>query len=280
MLDSLDTLLNSVLAHTVIMVPTHNMPKWTSEEVAYLRENHGRMTDHQMAQVLGRSPGAVKVFRTRKGLAAASQVKTDLVTTREAGRILNVEMHAVAGWVREGMLPSLPAGPNGHLTLINRRALTAWAVNPDNWPYFDWRGITDPHLRRLCELRAQRWGDEWWTTRQVADHLGVDPNDIVRHIVKMKTLPGWQPPHSIGGRHVNRRWVPWFVKRSDALNFKVRKAGDDMCQFTPRGDAWILRAKDQLGMTFRAIGRTMDRTDWTISKRYYWLKGGKNAGTS
>jgi hypothetical protein len=121
--------------------------------------------------------------------------------------------------------------------------------------YFDIHKVVDLHLKRLIELRAARWNDEWWTTRRVADHHGVTTNEIKRYI-KLGYLPAYRLPISLGGREHDRKWSYWFVLRSHALEVKFINHNAQSA-FTPRADAWILKAHDELGMTFNHIGLTM-----------------------
>ena len=74
-----------------------------------------------------------------------------------------------------------------------------------------------------------------------------------------------------------------FVLRSDAVRatfYTGKGSQKKISRFSPAADAWILKARDELGMTFIAIGRTMKigkhsyagRTNPTIAYRYHQLK--------
>ncbi len=270
---NMDAILDNVVGRQIIMQPTKKEPRWKPEHVQFLHQNHESMTDEQLAAAVGRSVNAVKIHRVGQGLLSANRSRTDMLTMNQCAKILNRDVHAVSGWVDAGMFAVTHTGDQGYVRLIKRSDLTAWAVNPLNWVYFRWQDVTDAHLRRLCELRAQRWGDEWWSTAQVAAYHGINPKDVVRHIVILKTLDAYQPQVSKGGRHKDRHWKYWYVLKSVAIAHKFPKRGDDLTNFTPRGDAWIIKAKDDLRMSYTAIGRTMSLTCTTISNRYNYLKG-------
>jgi hypothetical protein len=277
----LDRALNGLVARVTIERPRLKPLDWTADELAYLREHYADMMDFEIAEVLGRSENAVKVYRTRQCLPAASRAQIDLVTSNVASQVLGVWVHAMTWWCDHGLIPFVMGGPNRQVRMIRRRDLTAWAVNPLNWVYFDWRKITDPHLRRLCELRAARWGDEWWTTRQVADYHGVDVKDVTRLITLTKRIKACCPPISRGGRHATRRWAYWYVLKSEATRpdlvfYRAKGVPGEprKANFTPRADAWIMRARELYGWSWNRIARSMGGkrrkapNGWTIKMRY------------
>jgi hypothetical protein len=138
----------------------------------------------------------------------------------------------------------------------------------------------------MLQLRAARWGDEWWSTPRVAKYHHVETGDVKRLIADGR-LPSFRLPVSLGGRHPERGWSNHFVLKSEALKVKFQKGrGNHLpCKFTPAADAWLLKARDELGMTFVHIGRTMkigsekknhktgtSMSNPTISYRYHQLK--------
>lgn len=272
----LDLLLDNVVTAAVRQTsePLKRAPRWRDDEVRFLHENHARMPDEELATALGRSENAIKVFRVRQGLKAASRAATDWLTTNQVADRLGLDIHKIGGWCDAGLIPSQPSGRARQIRLVRMRDLKAWVVNPRNWVYFDWRKLPDPHLRRLCELRAARWNDEWWTTRQVAEYHGVDVKDVTRLIVTLKRIDAYCPPVSLGGRHAQRRWARWFVLKSVAVTVRFYHYGDERTIFTPRADAWILKARNQLGLNWVTIGRMMGTrkkkgpTGWTVRMRY------------
>lgn len=246
-------------------------PQWSAEEDAFLKENMDSMTDAELGEALGRSEIAVHLRWERDLRLPARSKAPGILTANQAAEILGIDGHKTAHWVDMDLIPGRNMPGKRVMRLIDEKALTAWAVNPKNWVYFDWHGITDAHLRRLCELREKRWGDEWWTTAQTAAYHGVDVQDVKR-AVTLGRLEATQPQVCLSGRHKDRKWGNWYVLRSEAtkadLYFPRRGEKNPYIQrFTPAGDAWILKARDELKMTFTAIGRTMKVGKWSYGSR-------------
>jgi hypothetical protein len=235
----------------------HYTLKWTEEEDNFLRENLGWLTEDEIAAHLGRTVVAVHLRWKRDLLLPAPSRHPDVITAEQAANVLRVESHAFIWWCDNGLIQFriMPGGRK--IRIIQREAFKRWIVNPANWIYFDWKNIQDEKIKRLCELRAQRWGDERWTTRQVADHHGVDVKDVTRFI-KLGRVKGVQCQVSKGGRHAERRWTYWFVLRSDALKLEfVRGQGSNTAwKPTPRQVKWMRKAF-KMGWSYNAILRSM-----------------------
>lgn len=248
---------------------------WTPDEEAFLKENLGYLTEAEIAEHLGRSEVGVRLRWKRELNLPAPSKTPGWMTAHDAARRLGVDSHKITHWVDEGLIPGREMAGKRVIRLIREVTLFRWAVNPKNWMYFDRERVQDAHLRRLLELQAQRWGDEWWSTRQVADYHGVSTSDVKRYI-KLGRIDAYRLPVSLGGRHENRYWSNWFVLKSEDtkedlvwVRRKDIKGGNDPYQqpFTAAADAWILRARDELGMTFVAIGRTMKVGKWKYEGR-------------
>ena len=114
-----------------------------------------------------------------------------------------------------------------------------------------------------------------YATIQAADYHGVNAKDIERYI-KLGRISGFRLPVSLGGRNPDRKWSYHFVLRSAAKRLVfVRGSGSSRKKstlFTPRADAWLLKARDELHMTFIRIGRTMKIGKVKVSKH----SGGTN----
>lgn len=235
-------------------------PQWTPAEDRFLRENLGWMTDDELATQLGRTPVAVHL-RWKRDLELPGRSKApDVYTALHAAWLLGIDGHKTTAWVDWGLIPGRIMPGGRRIRLIDRQAFRRWVLNPMHWMYFDPKKVRDPDLKRMLAKRAARWGDEWWSTRQVADYHGVTSKDVLRFIVHGR-LPAFRLPYSLGGRHAERYWSNHFVRRSDALQLKFLswKNGDN-CQpshWTPAADAWILQAFERLGLTHAQIGRTM-----------------------
>jgi len=275
-------LLDRLLSRAVVTMPRMDARQWTPEEDAYVRENLGILTEEEMAKHLNRTKVAVHLRWKRDLYLTAPSKRDDVLTGMKAAKILNVDSHKISSWVDIGMIPGSLMPGDRKIRLISKTSFLVWACNPDNWVYFDIKKVADPHLKRLLKLRAKRWGDEWWTTRQVADYHGVDTGDVKRYI-KAGWIKSFRLPVSLGGRHQDRKWSNHFIKKSEALRVKFFSVGNKHSQFTQRADAWLLKARDELNMTFVDIGKTMrigkvksskygGGTNTVIAYRYHQLK--------
>lgn len=231
--------------------------RWTPEEEDYLLRNLGYQTDEEMGAALGRTAVAVHIHWDRDmNLGGPSSAKnTAFLTGRRAAQLTGLDQHKITHWCDVGLIQHRIMAGDRRIHLISRLSFTRFIVNPDNWIYFDWQKLTDAHLRRLCELRAARWGDEWWTTRQVADYHGVRTEDVSR-LVKRGEIKGVHLPASRSGRHKQLSWANWYVKKSDALKARFYKPGQRVVQFTARAETWMLKAHD-MGWNHSQICRSM-----------------------
>ncbi len=242
---------------------------WSKQDDDYLRSNYRYMTDEEVGQALGRSAVGVLIRRKRLGLPAPSK-HPDEMTSRVVASALGVDEHAVCHWVDSGILRGRIMPGGRRIRLVRRIDFMLWVINPESWLRFKIGRVPDPHIRRLIELRMMRWGDAWWTTRDVADHLGVDiravnariRRDTLRH-VKVR---------NISGRHEAPAWSYNFVRRSDALGLAVG-AG--------KGSATTLEQ-----FIVQAVGAGIPQVcaakmiGWTEKKLSHWLcrhEGGAKA---
>lgn len=243
-------------------------PEWNAEEVAFIRANCGVLHDEQIAEALGRTVTAIKVRRKRLGLPTLSKAP-QLLTAMGVSRAIGAEVHTVCHWIDTGMLPGrLMPGPR-QIRLVERTALYRWAVNPNHWPLFRRERVTDAKLKRLIELRAMRWGDEWWTTRRAADYFGVTPKDILRKIVIMHQLPGMQVIN-LSGRHSAPGWSNWFVKRSDvmAANLVFRRGkGSNACLDITTAQREFLKLARGIGLPTANIAPLLGWSDKNTAHR-------------
>jgi len=249
--------------------------RWTTAEDDYLRNHLGYETDDQMAAALGRTAVAVHLRWERDLNLPAPSKHPDFLTGQQAAQLAGLDQHQVVHWCDVGLIPHRLMAGSRKMRLIRRVTFFRWIVNPENWIYFDWRKIPDEHLKRLCALKAARWGDQWWTARQVADFHGVDTKDVQR-LAKRGELPARHAETSLCGRHKEPAWLNWFFKRTDALAvrfLKGRGAGHDFV-FSKRAEEWMLEAKRR-GFTWQQISDSMGNPchKHTVRKRIRELTG-------
>lgn len=216
--------------------------RWRLEEERFLRRSIGRMTDAEIGAVLGRTEAAIKIRRQRKGMPAHSK-RPGWLTGHGAARLLGVDIHNIMMLCERELIPyeRIP-GERGILAL-RKRVLYRWAVNPLNWIYFRRETVRDRKLRRLIELRAARWNDEWWTPGQVAAWHGTDDRLVNKRI------------HAGEIRAV--RWGNWWVLRSEATRpglYFVSGRGQATDQWSLEEDGFYLLGR-ALGLSYAELAR-------------------------
>jgi hypothetical protein len=244
---------------------------WTDAEEQFYLDHLADMSMEEIAYALGRSENAVKIYRYRRGLPSHRRTPGYL-TTHQVAKILGVDNHNPPLWVDNGIMPGERAPFEN---VINRRVkwvqFKMWLIRPTSWLYFDVNRIQGASLRRLVQLAQQRWGDEWWSTRQAADFLKCEPSDVERQ-VQLGRIYGYQA-RMIGGRNPDQRWTLWFVRRSEIeqLSIPRRKGGrraDQFVGWTQKSDDFILRAHGS-GKPFTEIARMMG---WNVKRVAYRYK--------
>lgn len=234
--------------------------RWTPEEDAYLKKNLGFLHEREIAKHLGRTVVSVHLRWKRDLHLTAPSKHPDFITGLQAAIMLGVDMHKISHWCDVGLIPYRNMAVDRKMRLIYRTTLFRWVTTPANWIYFNWNNIQDKHLRRLCALKAARWGDEWLSTPEVAKLHGshLTSKDVQRLIYR-KELPAVQVATSIGGRHKDPAWLNWYVLRSDAKRAKFYRGKGNRPGFTltPRAAAWCKKAYYEMGLSIAAINRTM-----------------------
>lgn len=241
--------------------------EWSPEETEFVRQNLGPMTYEEIGEMLGRSWNAVKIRQVRQRIPAPSK-RPGYLTGNQVAKLFRVDIHSVMRWRACGIMPfEVLPGERGIMS-VHIRTVYRWAVQPRNWIYFKAERVRDAHLRRLVELAQERWKDEWWTVGQVEDYHKLTDGLVRKHIQK-GLLPAV-------------RWGNWWVRKSDAMNYEFHSGENRYkayCKkYSPRADAWILRARDELGMTCQEVAVRM-KGGWShqqVSCRYWQLKEERN----
>lgn len=218
-------------------IPSMKIPKWTEDENAFLREQTGWLSIEEIAEHLGRTPTAVMVHRKRKGIVGPTGKHNPYgwMTARSVARVLGIGCSkTVVRMIHEGILPGRLFPVDRIVYCISEHDLKRWLIRPENWVYFDIDNIQDPRLYRLVQLKKARWGDEWWSTSDVARYHGCDSNDVVRQI-KLGRLRAVQP---------NAPGTSWHIRRSDAVNIQIpRGRGSRPERWSDDGNAFLILAK-------------------------------------
>ena len=228
---------------------------WTDEETAFVQDHLETMTLAEIGAALGRSENAIKIRIVRKQIPVASK-RPGYLTGNQVAKLFRVDVHAVMAWRERGIMAIDTLPGNREIMSVHIKTVYRWAVRAENWIYFKAERIRDGRLRKMVELAQARWGDEWWTTGQVAAYHGVDVRLVVSHVYR--------------GKLNGVRWGNWRFLRSEAIKhrFYTGKGGAARGLWSPGADAWILRARDELGMQFVEIARRM-KGDWDVRRVMY-----------
>ena len=222
-----------------------------------------------VGQMLGRSEDAIKIMRQRQNIKASSKSEGWLSANRVMRLLGMPDARPVIGWVKKGLvLGHRIAGDD--TWMVHEISLRRWIVSPRSWVYFDTSRIQDPHLARLVELAQERWGDEWLTTRQVADLKGTTTRQIGQSIFR-GAIPAI---HILGkdGRHENAAWSFWAVKRSDAEAWQFKPPAFDL---TDRMHAFILLA-GAIGLSGMNIAKLTGVSHSTASDRFQMMNNARH----
>src|SRR5271157_885375 len=259
-----DRLIELTMAEVQSM-PAARSPRWTQSEKNFL-QTHLVWTDVQIGEALGRSPVGVKIKRQRMYLQVVSKVPGWLTANKARDLLGMNDTRPVIGWIRKGLIAGKQVGlTEQRRWILPLNGLRSFVADPKNWVHFNKDKVQDPELRRLIHLGEKRFKDEWLTTRQAADLLGLTTRDVTR-CIKLSRLHGVQSHNRDGRKHVNDipRWAYWFVLKSEVLAMPAVK---------PRGHALPEPSADMLsfihlaahiGLSAERIGRLVGRSAETI----------------
>lgn len=196
-------------------------PAWSDEEDELLRSQRGYMTDRQIGELIGRSEMAVHLRGDRLFLPRPLKDPA-FVTTNWAALLLGIDAHKACSYVDRGLIQGEKVASDSNRTYrrIKKTVLLRWMFDPDNWIWFNPEKVSDPHLRRLLLRKKAIWNDEWWNTRQIADHYGCSTKEIVTGMIKRGIFKTAVRAVNAGGRHNAARWSFWYVRRSEVLQVR------------------------------------------------------------
>jgi hypothetical protein len=201
---------------TVQIQAEDRVRQWTEEEDNILRRLHGHLTDQQIGEILGRSKIAVTIHWKRELHLPSPTKDPDYITAYRIARALGVDNHVTPTWIDRGILPGeyIPREDDQLWRRVRIDIFLDWLMDPMNWIWFNIHKVTNPDLKELLAQKEKEWGDEWWTTNQVAAHHHVDNKDVLRFI-KAGRIKAIQA-HNRSGRNKDH-WANWFILRSEAI---------------------------------------------------------------
>lgn len=239
---------------------------WSQDEDDLLREWHGILPEEEISARLGRSTIAVHLRWSRDLRLPSPSKDPGYMTANRIARLLGVDAHKVIRWIDGGLLFGEVLPGSKEIRRVRKDILLRCLLNPANWIWFDPGKVANAGLRRMLARRAERWGDEWWTTSQVATFHGVTVKDVGRNI-RLGKIQGVQAVNR-GGRNNNGSWANWFVLRSEATKegLKFRKGKGRHLDYGDEAEAFMLLAR-AVGCSSSAIGSMMRVNSQTVVNR-------------
>jgi hypothetical protein len=267
MTDGMEALIERlIITADTIMAPQRSRA-WTDEEIQFLRGSMGHLTEAEIAAILGRPKNGVHLKRERLGLPASSKTPGWL-TAEQAKRKLGMkDCRPIRSWVKRGFVKGHILGGPRKICMVHEVSFRRFVIDPMNWPWFERERVRDPYLCRLLERQAQRWGDEWLTSRQASELCGLDIRQIGQY-VRMGRLKAVHTANKDGRCNKQPRWAFYFVLRSEIEAIRIYKHGEALTTCTPGALDWLRKALD-MGWSLSAIGRSMKRGPQTVAN---WCK--------
>jgi len=244
---------------------THN-PPWTAAEEEFLRAQLGHTSEAEIGARLGRSVSGVHIHWKRELRLPSPSKDPRVLTANQVAEGTGVDSHVAMGWFDGGLFESRRLPTEDQTRVVERDTFLRWLLEPESWIYFNPRRVGSQPGPRAGEIfdaefwtearsaldQARReWGDQWWTSRRVADYHGIDTSDVKRHL-QLGRLHGVQAVN-LSGRHPDQYWRLWFVRRSEAI-------AADLSQYSRKK---IIRQESRMDIT--PITRTVTDFSFTVS---------------
>jgi hypothetical protein len=262
MIADMDALIENLVFTADTVCAPNRSRKWNDEELQFLRDSMGYLTEAEIGAILGRPANGVHLKRERLGMLPTSQTPGWLSVEQVRLQLGLKDGRRISSWVKRGFVKGHILGGPRKICMVHEISLRRFILNPMNWPWFDPKRVRDPWLRRLLERQAQRWGNEWLTPRQASQICGLDIRDIGGYVKKgrLTAVHTW----NLDGRHTEKgRWANYFVLRSEIDRMRIYGRGDALRSCTPAGLEWIRKAL-AMGWNATWIGRSMKRDSQTV----------------
>lgn len=178
--------------------------EWTSEELEYLGNKYGLISDRAICRHLQRSPNGIKIVAIRK---LHSNHKMNFYSGRELARALGVpDSKTLMNWALAGWIPV-------RKSVVRQGPFRAWFFREANivkflrqqpW-LFDPQKMPEHYFRSIVQEEYKK--DPWYSAEQTAPLLGVKTDDAVLRYIRKGWLPAVKRP---GGPWQGR----WVIRRS------------------------------------------------------------------
>jgi hypothetical protein len=183
--------------------------RWTEEELEYLNDKIGLVSDRALCRRLQRSSNAIKIAATRK---LHGNHKMNFYSGGMLARVLGVpDSKTIMNWAEAGWLrvrkSVVKAGPF-HAWLFKDKHVVKF-LQEKPW-LFDPRKMPEHYFRSIVQDEYER--DPWYSCQEAAHFLGVKTDDAVQRYIHRGWLPAVKRP---GGP-----WQGvWVIRRSAIEKF-------------------------------------------------------------
>lgn len=203
---------------------------WTQPEDAYVRENHGKISEAAIAEHIGRTEVSLHVHIKREMHLVAPSKAPEILTAEQVSWGLGMgcgkSVHRLMddGLMPHRKLPEKDAKNRSTTRIIDRQALLLWMLKPEHWIYFrpervgelrsqGARAISERYdfqfwedARELVLKARAAWKDEWITPGQAAAAIGFKNPRTGAHSINSAIHAGNLKAF---------RWGNWWIRRSD-----------------------------------------------------------------
>jgi hypothetical protein len=207
---------------------------WTDDEEAFILENHGRLSEDEMAVKLGRSVTSVHIHREREMHLTSMSKDESILTAEQVANGLGIDSKSVHRLMDRGLMPCRRLPSARTIRVIDRIVLMKWMLDSENWLYFKPQRVGEffrkgkrnygecydfsfwENARAVMVKAFSEWNDQWLTPGQVVAALKINPKATHRR----------KPSDKIPGvRYINlairkgnlkaKRWGNWWIRKSD-----------------------------------------------------------------
>lgn len=185
------------------------LKRWTEDELEYLSNKYGLISDRAICRHLQRSANAIRIAAIRK---LHSNRKMNFYSGHELARTLGIPCSkTIISWVEVGWLKArrspVRQGPFRAWLFQDKNIIAflhtrPWLFNPKKMPEHYFRSI----------IREEYNRDPWYTCQEAAPLLGIKTDDAVQRYINK----GWLPGHKRPGGPWQGRWV---IRRSAIEKF-------------------------------------------------------------
>lgn len=182
---------------------------WTPEELDYLGNKYGLISDRSISQHLQRSPNALKIANQRK---LHSNRKMNFYSAAQLAKVLAIPCSkTLIPWVEVGWLKArrsiVRAGEYHAWRFLDKQIekflhSKPWLFDPGKMPQHYFRSI----------VQAEYDKDPWYTCIEAAPLLGVKTDDAIQRYI----LHGWLKAEKKPGGPWQGKWI---IRRSAIEKF-------------------------------------------------------------